>query len=116
MKANSEMRSLVPCRRDAHKKGDKQTKQMMAENLASLSSSINNIGSISLQREIHGSESGKFELEMRLLEYDPSAQAPQCELVKKRLKELDAQIKGGKKRLKTEFGIEYRRRNAYFRV
>ena len=54
MKANSKMCSLVSRNRETSKKGsDKEVKFLMATNIGSLSTSIKNIRSVSLQREIN---------------------------------------------------------------
>ena len=59
-----------------------------------------------MQRKINDWQSAKLDLELKLLGYDPIMQGAHCELIKKRVRELDAQIASGKKRLKFEFGVE----------
>ena len=89
----------------SNKTSDKDAKLLMATNIDSISSSIKNIGSVSIKHEVNDWKSSKLDLEMKLLGCDPIMQGAHCELIKKRVRELDAQIASGKSRLKSEFGV-----------
>ena len=108
MKSNSNMHALVSRNRETSNKesDNKDTKLLMATDSGSLSSSIKNIGSVSTQREVNDWQSTKLDLDLKLLGYDPVMQGVHCELIKKRVRELDDQIASGKKTLKSEFGVE----------
>ena len=87
----------------------------MATNIGSLSSSIKNIGSVSMQREVNDWKSAKLDLELKLLGYDPVMQGAHCELIKKIVRELDAQIASGKNRLNSKFGVKDYQIGNYFK-